>query len=137
MLRTVLIVASAVVLLAVGAMTAAAGNAHGKAAATLANSTVLKGNPISTLAKATEAAQRNANDNAVPAATQPKAQTQSSQAETDTDTADEDTDEDADEAGEDANEANVEAAAAAPAAPAAPAAAPAMKAEQEGAEHDD
>jgi hypothetical protein len=120
MLRTVLIVASAVVLLAVGAMTAAAGNAHGKAAATLANSTVLKGNANSTLAKATEAAP-----------TQPKAQTQSSQAETDTDTADEDTDEDADEAGEDANEANVEAAAAAPAA------APAMKAEQEGAEHDD
>jgi hypothetical protein len=128
MLRSVFVAVTAAGLLAVGALSALAGNSHGKAVSTLATGTTLKGDAISTLARATgelksDAARANAD--AAPAATQ-------AQAETDSDAADEATDEATDEdANEDTDEDADEAA------PSAPAAAPAVKTEQEGAEHDD
>jgi hypothetical protein len=96
MLRSIMIVAAAAGLLAVGAMSAVAGNSHGKAVGTLATSTTLKGNSLSAIARATgelqsSAARLNANDNAAPAATQPQTQTQA-QAENDSETADDATD---------------------------------------------
>jgi hypothetical protein len=123
MLRSVFVAAAAAVLLAVGALSALAGNAHGKAGSTLATSTTLKGEATSEL-KSTAA---RPNANAAPAA-QAQAQTQTQvQAETGTDTADEATAEDAD----DATEANDDQAATAPAA------APAVRTEQEGSGQDD
>jgi hypothetical protein len=122
MLRSVFVAAAAAVLLAVGALSAVAGNAHGKAGGTLATTTTLRGEATSEL-KSTTA---RPNANAAPAATQ--AQTQA-QAETDTDT--ETADESADVDTDDATQANDDQAAAAPAA------APAGKTEQEGSGHDD
>src|SRR6266567_139308 len=52
MLRSIMIAAAAAGLLAVGALSAVAGNSHGKAVSTLATSTTLKGDAISTLASA-------------------------------------------------------------------------------------
>jgi hypothetical protein len=121
MLRSVFVAAAAAVLLAVGALSAMAGNSHGKAVSTLGTSTTLRGEA----SEKSEAVQPIAN--AARAAAQTQAQTQA-QAETDSDSADEATDEDADDATEDATD---------EAAAAAPAAAPAVKTEQEGAEHDD
>lgn len=126
MLRSIMIVAAAAGLLAVGVMSAVAGNSHGKPVGTLATSTPVKGNSISAIARATKelqssAARLNANGNAAPAATQaqPKTQTQA-QSESDSETADDATDADDNDATDEA-------------APAAPA----TNTEQQGAEHDD
>src|ERR1700686_4820238 len=127
MFRSIMIVAAAAGLLAVGAMSAVAGNSHGKAVGTLATSTILKGNSLSAIVRATgelraSAARLNASDNAAPAAGQPQPPVQAQpQAENDSETAD-----NATEAND--NEATDEAA---------PGAAPATNTEQQGAEHDD
>jgi hypothetical protein len=120
MLRSIMIVAAAAGLLAVGAMSAVAGTPHGKPVGTLATSTTVKGNSISAIARATKelqssAARLNANGNAAPAATQAQAQPES----------DSETAEDATDAHD--NDATDEAAPAAPA----------TNTEQQGAEHDD
>jgi hypothetical protein len=125
MLRPVLILASAVVLLAVGAMTAAAGNRHGNSAGqttgagavtTLTTGAMLEVKAQDDEARAQEAVLDAAKAQAAAAAAQAQAQTQA-QAETDSDTADEATDEDANDAADEA--------------------APATNNEQNGAEHDD
>jgi hypothetical protein len=128
MLRSIMIVAAAAGLLAVGAMSAVAGNAHGKAGGALATSATVKGNSLSAIARATgelqaSAARLNANDNAAPAATQAQPQSQAqAQAENDSETADDATDANDNEATDEA----------------APAAAPATNNEQQqGSEHDD
>ena len=125
MLRSIMIVAAAAGLLAVGALSAVAGNSHGKASGPLATSTTPKGNSISAIARATgelqsSAARLKANDNAAPAATlaQPQAQ-----ADNESETADEGSDADDNEATDEA-------------APAA-AAAPATNSEQQGSQNDD
>ena len=117
MLRSVIFVAAAAGLLAVGALSAVAGNSHGKASGTLATSTTLKGHSISAITRATgelqsSAARLNANDHAAPAATQAQPQTQpQAQVDNESETADEASD-------ADDNEATDEAAPAAAAAPA-------------------
>ena len=130
MIRSIMIVAAAAGLLAVGALSAVAGNSHGKASGTLATSTTLKGNSIGAIAKATgelqsSAARLKANDNAAPAATPAQPQTQAqAQADNESETADEGSDADDSEATDEG-------------APAAAAAAPATNSEQQGSEHDD
>jgi hypothetical protein len=124
MLRSIVILAAAACLLALGAMSAVAGNSHGKPVGTLATSTTVKGNSISAIARATKelqssAARLNDNGNAAPAATQAQTQTQA-QSESDSETADDATDADDNDATDEA-------------APAAPA----TNTEQQGAEHDD
>jgi len=128
MLRSIMIVAAAAGLLAVGAMSAVAGNSHGKMVGTIATSTALKGNSLSAIASATgelqsSAARLNANDTAAPAAAQAQPLTQpQAQAENDSETADDATDANDNETTDEA----------------APAAAPATNAEpQQGSEHDD
>ena len=130
MLRSVIFVAAAAGLLAVGTLSAVAGNSHGKASGTLATSTTLKGHSISAITRATgelqsSAARLNANDHAAPAATQAQPQTQpQAQVDNESETADEASDADDNEATDEA-------------APAAAAAAPAANSEQQGSEHDD
>jgi hypothetical protein len=128
MLRSIMIVAAAAGLLAVGALSVVAGNSHGKASGTLATSTTLKGNSIGAIARATgelqsSAARLKANDNAAPAATLAQTQAQA-QADNESETADEGSDTDDSEATDEG-------------APAAAAAAPATNSEQQGSEHDD
>jgi hypothetical protein len=125
MLRSIMILAAAAGLLAVGAMSAVAGNSHGKAVGTLATSTTLKGNSLSAIKRATEelrssAARVNASDSTASAASPARPQTQA-QTENDSETADDATDASDTEATDEA----------------APAAAPATNTEQQGAEHDD
>src|SRR5260370_3308866 len=64
MIRSIIAVAAAAGLLAVGAMTVVAGNSHGKSVSTLAKSTTLKGeakgDAISTLASANGEAKSDA-----------------------------------------------------------------------------
>jgi hypothetical protein len=127
MLRSIMIVAAAAGLLAVGALSAVAGNSHGKAVGTLATSTTLKGNSLGAIARATEelrssAARLNASDVTAPAAAPAQAKTPA-QAQTENDS----------EAADDAADANDTEATD----EAAPAAAPATSTEQQGAEHDD
>ena len=90
MLRSISIVAAAAALLAVGALSAAAGNSHGKAVSHLATSTTLraeaKGDAISTLARAMgEAASSGATVNIARAKANAAAATAQAQADTDTD----------------------------------------------------
>ncbi len=122
MLRSMMIAAAAAGLLAIGALSAMAGNAHGKAVSTLATSTTLKGEAKSDSAKAAAAAKAAETD-----------VEDADEATTDEDTNEATTDEDTDEATTDgdANEATDEAAVTTPAA------APATKTEKQGAEHDD
>ena len=126
MLRSIMILAAAAGLLAVGAMSAVAGKPHGKPVGTLATSTTVKGNSISAVARTTKelqstAARLKAKGNAAPAATQAQSQTQTqAQSESDSETADDATDADDNDATDEA-------------APAAPA----TSTEQQGSEHDD
>jgi hypothetical protein len=96
MLRSVFVAAAAAVLLAVGALSAMAGNSHAKSTNTLATSSTLRGE--ATGDQKSEATPATA---ATPAATPAQTETQA-QAETDTDTdtetADEANDEDANDA---------------------------------------
>jgi hypothetical protein len=90
MLRSISIVAAVAALFAVGALSAAAGNSHGKAVSHLATSTTLraeaKGDAISTLARAIgEAAPSGATGNTARAKANVAAATAQAQADTDTD----------------------------------------------------
>lgn len=116
-----MVVAAAAGLLAVGALSAVAGNSHGRAVGTRTTSTTLKGNSLSAISGATgelrsSAARLRASDDTAPAAApaQPQAQAQT---------------ENDSEAADDATDANdTEATDEAP---------PATNTEQQGAEHDD
>lgn len=102
MLRLILIAAAAAGLLAVGALSAVAGNSHGKAVSTLATSTTLKGeakgDAISTLASVKGEAKSNA------AKADGKADAAAKAASTDVEATDENADEAADEGDGDNND---------------------------------
>ena len=126
MFRSISVVAAVVGLLAVGGLSALAGNAHEAGV----SSTTFRSDASSSLASAmgelTSVAAR-LDESAVPTTTQAQAQTQA-QAETDSDTADEDANDVTDEnADDDTGEVSA----------AAPAPAPTTESEQQGAEHDD